>query len=97
MSRQDTRSKTGLSRLNLDVWSLYVFDGFFVLLLADAWYFAPFAGFVGLWCALVLWPGFFILHYSQAEEFQLPDKKQWLLILTNGLVGTVLSEFLWLW
>ncbi|PVD39302.1 hypothetical protein C0Q70_01931 [Pomacea canaliculata] len=56
-----------------------------------------FFGFVGLWCALVLWPGFFILHYSQAEEFQLPDKKQWLLILTNGLVGTVLSEFLWLW
>ncbi|KAK7502422.1 hypothetical protein BaRGS_00006375 [Batillaria attramentaria] len=56
-----------------------------------------FFGFVGLICALLLWPGFFILHYSRQEVFELPNKTQWLFILINGLIGTVLSEILWLW
>lgn len=56
-----------------------------------------FFGFVGFICALSLWPGFFILHYSKQEVFELPNKMQWLFILINGLIGTVLSEILWLW
>ncbi|XP_071103669.1 solute carrier family 35 member F5-like [Haliotis cracherodii] len=56
-----------------------------------------FFGFVGLFCTLLLWPGFFIIHYSKSEVFEWPDKRQWLLIAVNGLVGTVFSEFLWLW
>ena len=55
------------------------------------------AGFVGLVCALLMWPGFFILHYSKHEVFEWPDKHQWLFIIINGLIGTVLSEILWLW
>ncbi|KAL4222577.1 hypothetical protein ACF0H5_018616 [Mactra antiquata] len=56
-----------------------------------------FFGFVGLFTGLLLWPGFFILHYCKIETFQWPDGEQLLFILINGLVGTVLSEFLWLW
>lgn len=56
-----------------------------------------FFGFVGFICAVLLWPGFFILHYSKEEIFELPTKTQWLFIIVNGLIGTVLSEILWLW
>ena len=55
------------------------------------------AGFVGLFSALFLWPGFFILHYSDNETFQWPNSRQWMFIAINGVVGTVLSDFLWLW
>ncbi|XP_012936842.1 solute carrier family 35 member F5 [Aplysia californica] len=55
-----------------------------------------FFGFVGLICAVVLWPGFFVLHYTGAEPFVWPNRTQWLFILLNGAIGTVLSEFLWL-
>ncbi|XP_076858746.1 solute carrier family 35 member F5-like isoform X2 [Brachyhypopomus gauderio] len=56
-----------------------------------------FFGFVGLFNLLLLWPGFLMLHYSGLEAFEMPS---WLVIsyiLINGLIGTVLSEFLWLW
>lgn len=56
-----------------------------------------FFGFVGLFSALFLWPGFFILHYSDNETFQWPNGRQWMIIAINGIVGTVLSELLWLW
>ncbi|XP_013416447.1 solute carrier family 35 member F5 [Lingula anatina] len=56
-----------------------------------------FFGFVGLFNFIMLWPGFFILHYSKAEVFQWPTKEQWLFLLVNGLIGTVLSDLLWLW
>ncbi|KAL8564097.1 hypothetical protein ACOMHN_034574 [Nucella lapillus] len=56
-----------------------------------------FFGFVGLACALLLWPGFFILHFSHWEQFVWPSRHQWLFIVLNGLIGTVLSEILWLW
>lgn len=56
-----------------------------------------FFGFVGLLCVLLLWPGFFVLHFSGSEVFVMPDSRQWLFIAINGLVGTVLSEVLWLW
>lgn len=56
-----------------------------------------FFGFVGLVCAVLMWPGFFILHYSKHEPFEWPNRQQWLFIIINGLIGTVLSEILWLW
>ncbi|ERE73901.1 solute carrier family 35 member F5-like protein [Cricetulus griseus] len=54
-------------------------------------------GFVGLFNLLLLWPGFFLLHYTGFEDFEFPNKVVLLCILINGLIGTVLSEFLWLW
>ena len=57
-----------------------------------------FFGFVGLFGVLIFWPGFFILHYTDVERFELPpDLKTWLLLLLNAAVGTLLSELLWLW
>ena len=55
-----------------------------------------FFGFVGLWSTLLLWPGLFILHTSQQEPFQMPTVKQWEFLVVNGIIGTVLSELLWL-
>ncbi|XP_022246997.1 solute carrier family 35 member F5-like [Limulus polyphemus] len=56
-----------------------------------------FFGFVGLFNLLIIWPGFFLLHYTKVEKFQWPTYHQWLLLIVNGLIGTVLSELLWLW
>lgn len=56
-----------------------------------------FSGFVGLFNLLLLWPGFLLLHYTGFEAFELPSQLVWTYILINGLIGTVLSEFLWLW
>ncbi|TWW80334.1 Solute carrier family 35 member F5 [Takifugu flavidus] len=56
-----------------------------------------FFGFVGLFNLLFLWPGFLLLHYTGFEAFELPSQMVWPYILINGLIGTVLSEFLWLW
>ncbi|XP_039481377.1 solute carrier family 35 member F5 [Drosophila santomea] len=56
-----------------------------------------FFGFVGLWNTLLLWPIFFILHFTKIETFELPSQGQFALLFLNGLIGTVLSEALWLW
>lgn len=56
-----------------------------------------FFGFVGLWNLLILWPVFFILNFSQIETFELPNKRQFIVLFLNGLIGTVLSEAVWLW
>ncbi|XP_048340180.1 solute carrier family 35 member F5 isoform X2 [Sphaerodactylus townsendi] len=56
-----------------------------------------FFGFVGLFNLLLLWPGFFLLHYTGFEDFEFPSKFVLTCIVINGLIGTVLSEFLWLW
>lgn len=55
------------------------------------------SGFVGLFNLLLLWPGFFLLHYTGFEDFEFPNKVVLMCIILNGLIGTVLSEFLWLW
>lgn len=55
------------------------------------------SGFVGLFNLLLLWPGFLLLDYTGFEAFELPSQLVWMYILINGLIGTVLSEFLWLW
>lgn len=46
---------------------------------------------------LLLWPMFFVLDYTDYESFQWPTNHQWVFLLINGLVGTVVSEALWLW
>lgn len=56
-----------------------------------------FFGFVGLFNLILLWPMFFILHYGHWEEFEWPNSHQWTFLIVNGLIGTVLSEVLWLW
>lgn len=56
-----------------------------------------FFGFVGLFNFLLLWPTFFLLHYCKWESFEWPNKHQWTCLIINGLIGTVLSEALWLW
>jgi len=55
-----------------------------------------FFGFVGLFSFLFLWPLFFVLHFSAHEVFALPNKEQLIALVINGVVGTVLSELMWL-
>ena len=55
-----------------------------------------FFGFVGLFCFAFLWPVFLLLHFTGHETFELPNRVQLLAMLVNGVVGTVLSELLWL-
>ncbi|XP_042856729.1 solute carrier family 35 member F5-like isoform X2 [Penaeus japonicus] len=59
--------------------------------------FSMFFGFVGLFNTIILWPGFPLLDVLGWETFQLPNKQQLLYMSVNGLIGTVLSELLWLW
>lgn len=54
-------------------------------------------GFVGLWNLLLMWPVFFVLNFTQIEIFEFPNQRQFLVLFLNGLIGTVLSEALWLW
>ena len=56
-----------------------------------------FFGFVGLWNMLLLWPLLFVLNFSQLEVFELPNRRQFVVLFLNGLIGTVFSEALWLW
>lgn len=56
-----------------------------------------FFGFVGLWNILLLWPLFLVLNFSQIEPFEMPSRRQFLVLFFNGLIGTVISEALWLW
>ena len=55
------------------------------------------AGFLGVFTALFLWPGLLIVHFSGVERLEWPDLVQWFYLVANGVIGTVLSELLWLW
>jgi solute carrier family 35 protein F5 len=56
-----------------------------------------FFGFVGLFSTALLWPGLLVIHLTNSEPFELPTVRQWEYLVVNGLIGTVLSELLWLW
>ncbi|KAL7737023.1 hypothetical protein ACLKA6_005249 [Drosophila palustris] len=56
-----------------------------------------FFGFVGLWNMLLLWPIFFILHFTKIETFELPSQGQFALLFLNGFICTMLAVTLWLW
>ncbi|KAL0488873.1 vacuolar membrane protein [Acrasis kona] len=52
-------------------------------------------GFVGFINSILVWPLFFVAHFSGVETIELPDWKVFLALLLNGLIGTVLSDTLW--
>lgn len=56
-----------------------------------------FFGFVGFYGVVLLWPIFFFLHFSGIEIFELPTRDQAVFLLLNGVMGTVISETIWLW
>lgn len=47
-----------------------------------------FFGLVGLWNVLILWPGFFILHWSGVERFELPTEGRVILIILVSAAST---------
>lgn len=54
-----------------------------------------FFGFVGLTNVLFLWPGFFILHWTGFETFELPSTNRVTLILLLNATGSMLSDIIW--
>ncbi|KAL2135206.1 hypothetical protein VTI74DRAFT_9412 [Chaetomium olivicolor] len=54
-----------------------------------------FFGLVGLFNVLFLWPGFFILHYTGIEPFELPPTSSvWFIIAINS-AASFFSDILW--
>ncbi|KAF7909573.1 uncharacterized protein EAF01_003291 [Botrytis porri] len=54
-----------------------------------------FFGLVGFFNVVFLWPGFFILHFSGIETFELPPTgKIWLIVLLNSL-SSFISDYCW--
>ena len=52
-------------------------------------------GMLGILNSVVFWPGFFILHYTGLEVFEIPPRQTIAPLVLNALVGTSLSEMLW--
>ena len=52
-------------------------------------------GFLGLTNLCLAWPLFFVLHWTRLEPFALPSSTILLSLLLNGLLGTVLADYLW--
>lgn len=44
-----------------------------------------------------MWPLFLLLHITKVETFEWPNREQMTLLVLNGVLGTVISEVLWLW
>jgi solute carrier family 35 protein F5 len=56
-----------------------------------------FFGFVGILNVILLWPIFLVLHFIGLEQLQLPPNTTiWTMIAINALIGTFLSDYLWL-
>ncbi|CAG8960209.1 hypothetical protein HYFRA_00012726 [Hymenoscyphus fraxineus] len=54
-----------------------------------------FFGLVGLFNCLLLWPAFFILHFTGVEEWEMPPTgKIWLIVLANSL-SSFASDYCW--
>lgn len=58
---------------------------------------AMFFGFVGLFNMFLLWPGMLVLDVTNVELFEMPNGTEWAMIAINGVIGTMVSELLWLW
>ena len=52
-------------------------------------------GFLGLTNLALAWPLFFLLHWTRLEVFVLPSSTILASLLLNGLLGTVLADYLW--
>ena len=57
---------------------------------------AMFFGFVGVFNVLTMWPIGLILNYTGYEIFRMPDAKTMGILVFNALIGTVLSDYLWM-
>ncbi|KAJ2520275.1 hypothetical protein H4217_002165, partial [Coemansia sp. RSA 1939] len=56
-----------------------------------------FFGSVGVANIALLWPGFPLLHALGIERFRLPaSPRVWAMVAVNALVGTFVSDYLWL-
>ncbi|CAN8095262.1 unnamed protein product [Discula destructiva] len=54
-----------------------------------------FFGLVGLFNLVLLWPGFFVLHWTQIEPFGWPPSgKVWLIIILNS-ISSFISDMSW--
>ena len=56
-----------------------------------------FFGTVGIISAVMLLPLFPILHFSEIETFAWPAQKEWKFLILTAILGTVISDLLWLW
>jgi solute carrier family 35 protein F5 len=54
-----------------------------------------FFGLVGAWNTVLLWPGFFILHFTGVERFELPPTKRILTIVLVNSASSLVSDFCW--
>lgn len=54
-----------------------------------------FFGLVGLWNTFLLWPGFFILHFTGVESFSLPPTSRILVIVIVNSLSSLVSDFCW--
>ncbi|OZJ05272.1 hypothetical protein BZG36_01960 [Bifiguratus adelaidae] len=56
-----------------------------------------FFGFVGAFNVVLLWPVFGLLHVLGIEQFALPSTGTiWGMVIINALIGTFLSDYMWL-
>ncbi|KAK7604641.1 hypothetical protein V9T40_005827 [Parthenolecanium corni] len=90
------------SSVLLTVFSSFLFSLYVVFLMNNADHeekldIPLLCGFTGLFCLTILWPGFFLLHFINWEVFEWPNLYQWTFLLADGLLGTMLSQVLWLW
>ncbi|MCJ1372086.1 hypothetical protein MMC20_003307 [Loxospora ochrophaea] len=54
-----------------------------------------FFSYVGIFNMLFLWPGFFLLHFTKIETFQLPQTRRILAIVLANAAISFVSEFCW--
>jgi len=57
---------------------------------------AMFFGFVGVFNVLLMWPLGVALDLLGIEPFQMPDAKTFGVLVLNAMIGTVLSDYLWM-
>lgn len=54
-----------------------------------------FFGLVGLINVLLLWPGFFILHWTGIERFSLPPDNRTTLIIVSNAIASMVADLAW--
>ena len=57
--------------------------------------FSVFLGFVGLFNDVLLLPVILIFNWTGIEPFEWPNRETLLLLTTNAVIGTVLSDYCW--
>ncbi|XP_014790994.1 solute carrier family 35 member F5 isoform X3 [Octopus bimaculoides] len=103
VSLSDTKIKNGIPASAVWTIASAVFTAIYLVVLKkkadheDKLDLPMFLGFVGFFSTTLLWPGFFIFHYSKLELFEWPSDKQWMFLAISGMVGTALTEILWIW